>query len=131
MWGCTLSSFAQHSWIQSYVLPREHETFFRVMVAETDPAARRLICSLVEKEPDVVLQCIDNSDLLSRIQEAEPDLVILDVKTNAIRRATSWESLGVQSPPTTILTSSAASSKVPFASAEAHLLIKPFSVEQF
>jgi hypothetical protein len=28
------------------------------MVAETDPAARRLICSSARNEPDVVLQCI-------------------------------------------------------------------------
>ena len=86
---------------------------------------------MLESEPDVLVQCIDNSDLLSKIQEANPDLVILDVHTTAIRHARSWEALGVKSPTATIVTSYNASSLVPFASGEADLLIKPFSVDQF
>jgi two-component system, LytTR family, response regulator len=130
-WGSALSSFAQHSWIERNVSAREQYTHIRVIVAEPDPTSRRLICSLLENQPDVLMECIDNSDLLSKIQEVEPDLVILDVKTNAIKGTTSWEALGVKSPSATILTSYDTSSRESFASAEAHLLIKPFSVEQF
>ena len=59
-----------------------------------------------------------------------PDLVILDMQTNAIRRTANWEALGVKTSPATTVTSYDASSLMPFASA-ADLLIKPFNVEQF
>src|SRR6201981_2521335 len=107
------------------------KTPVRVLVAEPDAVSRRLICSILEAESNVTLQCIDSSDLLSVIQEPDPDLVILDMQTSAIRRAANWEALGVKSPPATIVTSYDASSLMPFASAAADLLIKPFNVEEF
>jgi two-component system LytT family response regulator len=57
--------------------------------------------------------------------------VIVDSQAVAIRRADNWEALGVQSPPATIVTSYDRMSLMPFASAAADLLIKPFNVEQF
>jgi CheY-like chemotaxis protein len=81
-----LSSLPQHSWIDTQALAREQGPAMRVIVAEPDTASRRLICSILESEPNVELHCIDNPDLLSVIQEADPDLVILDVQTKAIRR---------------------------------------------
>jgi hypothetical protein len=53
------------------------------------------------------------------------------MQTSAIRRAANWEALGVKSPPATIVTPYDASSIMPFASAAADLLIKPFNVEEF
>ena len=126
-----MSSLPQHSWTETQVLAREQDPAMRVIVAEPDTASRRLICSILESESNVELHCIDNSDLLSVIQETDPDLVILDIQTNAIRRAANWEALGVKSPPATVLTSYDATSLMPFASAGADLLIKPFNVEEF
>jgi two-component system, LytTR family, response regulator len=103
----------------------------RVLVAEPDAVSRRLICSMLEREPDVSFQCVDNSDVVAGIQEVSPDLVIVDAQTAAIRRARNWEALGVKSPPATIVTSYDATTSMPFASVAADLLIKPFSVEQF
>lgn len=126
-----MSSLPHHSGIETLVLAREQSPAMRVIVAEPDTASRRLICSILESESDVELQCIDNFDLLSLIQETDPDLVILDIQTNAIRRAANWEALGVKPPPATVVTSYDATSLMPFASAGADLLIKPFNVEEF
>ena len=126
-----MSSFPQNSWTEAKVLAREQGPPMRVVVAEPDTVSRRLICSILEAESNVTLQYIDSSDLLSVIQETDPDLVILDMQTSVIRRAANWEALGVKSPPATIVTSYDASSLMPFASAAADLLIKPFNVEEF
>jgi two-component system LytT family response regulator len=107
------------------------KTSVRVLVAEPDTVSRRLISTMLEAEPDISFQCIDNSDVVAAIQDSAPDLVIIDSQAAAIRRADNWEALGVQSPPATIVTSYDRTSLMPFASAAAHLLIKPFSVEQF
>jgi two-component system LytT family response regulator len=106
------------------------KTPVRVLVAEPDAVSRRLICSILDREADVSFQCIDNSDVVEAIQDFAPDLVIVDTHNAAIRRAANWEALGVKSPPATIVTSYDASSLMPFASAAAYLLIKPFNVEE-
>lgn len=85
-WRSILSSLPQYSWIETHVLAREQGPPMRVIVAEPDAASRRLICSPLESDSNVGLQCIDNSDLLSVIQETDPDLVIFDVQTNAITK---------------------------------------------
>src|SRR5258708_11404602 len=127
----TLSSLPQHSWTDTKPLAREQGPAMRVIVAEPDTASRRLICSILESESNVELQCIDNSELLAVIRETDPDLVILDIQTSAIRRAANWEALGVKSPPATVVTSYDATSLLPFASAGADLLTKPFNVDEF
>ena len=126
-----MSSHAQYSGFETHVLAREQDPPIRVIVAEPDTASRRLICSILESATNVSLECVDNSDLLSVIQETDPDLVILDTQTTVVKRAANWEVLGVKSPPATIITSYDASSLMPFASAMADLLIKPFKVEEF
>ena len=105
-------------------------TMIRVLVAEPDAASRRLICSILQSEPDVELQCLDNSQLISSMQKRGPDLVIMDIHAYETRRASDWEDLGIKSPAATILTSYESTSVTPFASASADLLIKPFNVEQ-
>src|SRR5690242_14376881 len=127
----TLSSLPQHSWADTHALTREQGPAMRVIVAEPDTASRRLICSILESESNVALQCIDKFELLSVNQNADPDLVILDIQTKAIRRAANWEALGVKSPPATIVTSYDATSLMPFATEAADLLIKPFNVDEF
>jgi len=125
-----MSSFLHNSWGERVQLAGQPSETLRILVAEADAASSRLIRSILENESDVTLEFVDDSNLLSALQEMNPDLVILDMQTNAIRRAANWEALGVKSPPATIVTSYDASSLMPFASA-ADLLIKPFNVEQF
>jgi CheY-like chemotaxis protein len=81
-----------------------HPAPIRFMVVELDVGSRRLICSLVEGEPGMKVECVDNSRLISPVQERAPDLVILDAHTPAIRRDKTWDALGVKSPPPTIVT---------------------------
>ena len=124
-------SFVQNSMSELSGLEDKLEAPIRVIVSEPDPVSRRLICAILEREPDVAFQCVDNSDIVSAIQDSAPDLVILDTQTMAISRAANWEALGLKSPPATILTSYDRTSLKPFVSAAADLLIKPLDVEQF
>lgn len=125
-----IASFSNFS-SESLALETKPTTFIRVLVAEPDVVSRRLVCTILERDPAVSFQCIDNSDVVATIQDFAPDLVIVDSQATAIRRADNWEALGVKSPPATIVTSYERTSLVPFASAGADLLIKPFNVEQF
>jgi len=124
-------SFVSNSSNECLELETKPNGFLRVLVAEPDVVSRRLVCTLLEGEPGVSFQCIDNSDVVAAIQDSVPDLVIVDSQATAIRRADNWEALGVTSPPATIVTSYDGTSLMPFASAAADLLIKPFNVEQF
>jgi two-component system LytT family response regulator len=103
----------------------------RVLVVEPESGTRRLICSLVEGEPGMTVECVDNSRLVSSVQECAPDLVILDAYTPAIRRDKTWNALGIKSPPATIVTAFDPAALVPFASIAVDLLVKPFDVERF
>jgi two-component system, LytTR family, response regulator len=103
----------------------------RVLLVEPDTVSRRLICSLLECESDITLECADDYRLVSSIQEFTPDLVILDVQTPSIRRAESWGALGVKSPPATIVTAYDPAPLSGFASVATDLLVKPFDAERF
>jgi two-component system, LytTR family, response regulator len=116
---------------ESSALDPALNTHVRVLVVEPDAVSRRVICTVLEREADVKFQCIDNSDVVEAIQDFGPDLVIVDTQNPVIRRATNWEALGIKSPVATIVTSYDRASLIPFASAEAKLLIKPFNVEEF
>jgi len=102
----------------------------RALVTEPDHASRKLICSLLEDEPDITVECIDEPRLVSFIRESSPDLVILDARTPSIREARSWEALGVKSPPATIVTAFDSASLTPFATLAVDLLVKPFDIER-
>jgi len=103
----------------------------RVLVSEPDAVSRRLICSLLECEPGMTVTCVDDSRLVSSIQESVPDLVILDVHTPAIRLAPSWEAVGIKSAPVTIVTAYDPSAMSAFASTAVDFLVKPFDAERF
>jgi two-component system LytT family response regulator len=103
----------------------------RVILAESDAPSCRVIRSVVNDEPSLALEHIDHTALISSLQVNPPDIVILDVHTPAIRRAESWESLGIPSPAATILTSYYACPISPFAERATDLLVKPFDADRF
>ena len=103
----------------------------RVLVAEPDVVSRRLICSLVECEPEMTAECVDDSLMISAIQENGPELVILDAKTNVIRRGESWDTLGIEAPPATIVTAYDPAALAAFAYIAVDTVVKPFNVERF
>jgi two-component system, LytTR family, response regulator len=103
----------------------------RVLVSEPDAVSRRLLCSLLEGESGMTVTCVDDSRLVSSIQESAPDLVIVDVHTPAIRRSTSWEATGIKSAPVTIVTAYDPSAVSAFASTAVDFLVKPFDAERF
>jgi two-component system LytT family response regulator len=109
----------------AHVLP------IRVLVSEPDAVSRRLICSLLECESGMTVTCVDDSRLVSSIEESAPDLVILDVHTPAISRAPSWEAVGIKRAPATIVTAYDPAALTAFASSAVDLLVKPFDVERF
>lgn len=87
--------------------------------------------SLLERESGMTVTWVDDSRLVSSIQENAPDLVILDVHTPAIRRAPSWEAVGIKRAPATIVTAYDLSAVSPFTSAAIAFLVKPFDAERF
>jgi two-component system, LytTR family, response regulator len=103
----------------------------RVLIAEPDAASRRLICSLVECEPEMTAECVDDSGLVSSMQESVPDLVILDAHMPAIRRVRSWNGLGIPAPVATIVTAYDPAALTAFASIAIDLLVKPFDTDRF
>jgi two-component system LytT family response regulator len=102
----------------------------RVLVSEPDAVSRRLICSLLKCESGMTVTCVDDSKLVSSIQESAPDLVIVDVHTPAIRRAPSWEAVGIKPAPITIVTAYDPSAVSAFASTAIDFLVKPFDAER-
>jgi two-component system, LytTR family, response regulator len=108
-----------------------HALPIRVLVAEPDAVSRRLICSLLECESGITVTCVDDSRLVSSIQENAPDLVILDAHIAAIRRAPNWEAVGVKRAPATIVTAYDSSAVSAFASSATEFLVKPFDAERF
>jgi len=75
--------------------------------------------------------CADDSKFVSAVSESAPDLVIVDVHAPAIRQARSWEAVGVNRAPITIITGYDPSTVSPFASSAIDFLVKPFDAERF
>ena len=102
----------------------------RVLVSEPDITSRRLICALLQSDTETTVTCVEDSQLLSAIQETAPHIVILDVHTPSIRRALNWEALGIEDAPATIITGFDPSALSTFASNAVDFLVKPFNVER-
>jgi len=78
----------------------------------------------------MTVTCVDDSKLVSSIQESAPDLVIVDVHAPAIRRAPNWEAVGIKPAPVTIVTAYDPSAVSAFASTAVDFLVKPFDAER-
>jgi len=76
-------------------------------------------------------ECVDDSSLVSSIQETVPELVIVDANTPLIRRGGNWDALGVEPPLATIVTAYDSATLSAFASIAVDMVIKPFDVERF
>ena len=116
---------------ESEVRASTHTLPIRVLVSEPDAVSRRLICSLLECDAGMTVTCVDDSRLVSSIQESAPDLVILDVHTPVIGRAPNWEAVGIKRAPATIVTAYDPSAVSEFASSAIDFLVKPFDAERF
>jgi two-component system LytT family response regulator len=76
-------------------------------------------------------ECVDDSRLISSIQETVPELVIVDANTPLIRRGGNWDALGVEPPLATIVTAYDSAALSAFASIAVDMVVKPFDVERF
>jgi two-component system, LytTR family, response regulator len=85
---------------------------------------------VLECESGTTVICVDDSRLVSSTLESDPDLVILDVNTPAVRRVLSWEALGIKRAPATIVTAYDPAAVSAFASSAIDFLIKPFDAER-
>jgi two-component system, LytTR family, response regulator len=103
----------------------------RALVAEPDVASRRLIFSVLDDEPEMTIECVDDSELMTSIRESTPDLVIVDAHSAFIRHVRSWEALGIKSPAAAIITAYNSAALTPLACMAVDLLLKPFDVERF
>ena len=125
-----MKSFRRHT---QFAAPTELQAIdvpFRILISEPDTSSRRLICAWLQGNADTTMTCVEDSRLLSAIKDTAPDLVIMDVHSPSIRRALSWEALGIQPAPTTIVTGFDPSVVSTFASNAVDFLVKPFDVER-
>lgn len=51
-----------------------------ILVAEDDPASRELMREILEAEGYRVLEACDGGEALQKMEETEPDLVLLDIQ---------------------------------------------------
>ena len=79
----------------------------------------------------MTVTCVDDSRLITSIQESAADLVIVDVHTPAIGRALNWDAVGIKRAPATIVTTYDSSAVSEFASSAVDFLVKPFTAERF
>ena len=106
------------------------EVPLRVLVSEPDITSRRLICALLQPNGETTVTCVEDSQLLSAIDEAAPHIAIVDAHSPSIRRALNWEALGIEEAPATIVTGFDPSAVSTFASNAVDFLVKPFDVER-
>jgi len=78
----------------------------------------------------MTVTCVDDSRLVSSVQESAPDLVIVDVHTPAIARAPNWKAVGIKRAPATIVTAYDPSAVSAFASSAIDFVVKPFEAER-
>jgi two-component system, LytTR family, response regulator len=78
----------------------------------------------------MTVQCIDDSRLVSSIQQSAPGLVILDALSSSMRRGGSWDAWEIKSPPATIVTAYDPAALAAFTSFAIDLLVKPLDVER-
>ena len=126
-----MNSFQRNTQPAALTELQANEIPHQVLVSEPDTTSRRLICALLKGNAETTVVCVEDSQLLSAIKDAAPDLVILDVHSPSIRRALSWEALGIQPAPATIVTGFDPSAVSTFASNAVDFLVKPFDVERF
>lgn len=109
---------------------RATDVALRLLVSEPDTTSRRLICAVLGSNPGTTVRCVEDSRLLSAVEELVPDLVIVDVHAPSLRGAASWKSVGIKHAPTTIVTSFDPSVRSTFASNAVDFLVKPFDIER-
>jgi two-component system, LytTR family, response regulator len=125
-----LKSFQRNTQPATFTELQTVEVPLRVLVSEPDITSRRLICALLQSDGDTTVTCVEDSQLLSAIDEAGPHIVIVDAHSPSIRRALNWEALGIEEAPATIVTGFDPSSVSTFASNAVDFLVKPFDVER-
>ena len=102
----------------------------RVLVSEPDITSRKLMCALLQCNAGTTVNCVDDSQLLSAIHDTDPHIVIVDIHSPSSRQASSWEALGIQPAPATIVTGFDPSALSAFSSRAVDFLVKPFDVER-
>jgi two-component system, LytTR family, response regulator len=100
-------------------------TPIRVLLAAPDVVTSTLIGSLLEDEPNVTLERVDESGLVSSIHKCAPDLVILDAHALSISEGERLDHLKLKPPSATVVTNDDAVSASPFSSSATDLRMEP------
>jgi two-component system LytT family response regulator len=106
----------------------------RTLIADDELLARKLIKKLIGREPEfeVVAECADGRDTVSKLRKLSPDLVFLDVQMPECDGFQVIEQVGVARMPVTIFVT--AYDDFALRAFEAHALdylLKPFDEERF
>jgi two-component system LytT family response regulator len=106
----------------------------RVLVADDEAPARRVLTRLLEAHPDVqvIAECADGADAALRIRDDRPDLIFLDVKMPELDGFEVIERVGVDAmPPVVFVTAFDDFALRAFDVRALDYLVKPFSDARF
>ena len=106
----------------------------RALIVEDEPLAREKLRGWVSAEPEleVVAECGDGRDAVTRIRELQPDLLFLDIQLPELDGFGVLAELGAETPPAVIFTT--AYDKFALRAFEVHALdylLKPFDRDRF
>jgi two-component system LytT family response regulator len=106
----------------------------RTLIVDDEALARKLIKNLIGREPEfeVIGECADGRDAISKLRQLSPDLVFLDVQMPERDGFQVIEQVGVERMPVTIFVTAYADFALQAFKAQAlDYLLKPFDEERF
>jgi two-component system LytT family response regulator len=108
-------------------------TGFRVLVADDEPLARRMIARLVESDPEVaqVIQCADARAIRDELARDRPDIAFLDIEMPEASGLDISESIGSDGPVVIFVTAFSQYAAAAFGVSAVDYVLKPFSDERF
>src|SRR3954462_1542686 len=109
-------------------------TKLRVLVADDEPLARKLIRRFLKQEPDVELlgECSDGKEAVAMIRKTKPDLLFLDVQMPELDGFAVLDTVGPAEMPQVIFTTAYESYAIrAFELHALDYLLKPFDHVRF
>jgi two-component system LytT family response regulator len=114
--------------------PRSENFQFTVLVIDDEAPARRRICDLLRREPNIeaIHEASDGLKATEAIQASKPDLVFLDVQMPELDGIGVIETVGAANMPLTVFVTAFDQHAIAAFEANAlDYLLKPFSDERF
>jgi two-component system LytT family response regulator len=108
-------------------------TRFRVLVADDEPLARRMVASLLRNDPDIetVVECGDARGVREQLARSRPDIAFLDIEMPECSGLDLAGALGGEGPVVVFITAYGQYATQAFDVSAVDYVMKPFSDERF